>query len=55
MARSTREVARALFGKAMEQGGYFTAKQAKEAGYDYSHLDLWETVCSGTTAAFRST
>ena len=39
MARSTREVARALFAKAMEQGGYFTAKQAKEAGYDYSHLD----------------
>jgi len=23
----------------MEQGGYFTAKQAKEAGYDYPHLD----------------
>jgi predicted transcriptional regulator of viral defense system len=23
----------------MEQGGYFTAKQAKEVGYDYPHLD----------------
>jgi len=23
----------------MEQGGYFTAKQAKKAGYSYSHLD----------------
>jgi predicted transcriptional regulator of viral defense system len=24
---------------ALEQGGYFTAKQAREAGYDYPHLD----------------
>lgn len=38
MARSNREVARALFSRAMDQGGYFTAKQAKELGYDYTHL-----------------
>ena len=24
---------------AQEQGGYFTAKQAKESGYDYPHLE----------------
>jgi predicted transcriptional regulator of viral defense system len=39
MTRSTREKARTLFSIALEQGGYFTAKQAKKAGYDYSHLD----------------
>ena len=39
MIRSTREAARHLFGTAMEQSGYFTAKQAKEAGYDCPHLD----------------
>jgi len=39
MSHSSRETARLLFSKALEQGGYFTAKQAKEAGYDYSHLD----------------
>ena len=39
MPRSSRETARSLFSKALEQGGYFTAKQAKEAGYDYPHLD----------------
>ena len=39
MSHSSRETARVLFSKALEQGGYFTAKQAKEAGYDYSHLD----------------
>jgi predicted transcriptional regulator of viral defense system len=39
MTRSNREVARALFGRAIEQGGYFTAKQAIEVGYSYSHLD----------------
>jgi predicted transcriptional regulator of viral defense system len=30
---------RTLFARAGEQGGYFTAKQAREAGYDYPHLD----------------
>jgi predicted transcriptional regulator of viral defense system len=39
MIRSTREKARTLLSRALEQGGYFTAKQAKEAGYDYPHLD----------------
>jgi len=39
MSRSSREASRLLFATAVEQGGYFTAKQAKEAGYDYSHLD----------------
>jgi hypothetical protein len=36
---SSRDAARRLFSKALEQGGYFTAKQAREAGYDYPHLD----------------
>jgi putative AbiEi antitoxin of type IV toxin-antitoxin system len=39
MPHSSRETARRLFSKALEQGGYFTAKQAKKAGYDYPHLD----------------
>ncbi|SIN78509.1 Transcriptional regulator, predicted component of viral defense system [Singulisphaera sp. GP187] len=39
MARSSRAVSRVLFSKAVEQGGYFTAKQAKEVGYGYPHLD----------------
>ncbi len=39
MTHSSRETARNLFSKALEQGGYFTAKQAREAGYDYPHLD----------------
>ncbi len=39
MQRSSRKSARTLFAKALEQGGYFTAKQAKEAGYGYPHLD----------------
>lgn len=39
MTRSSRESARSLFSRALEQGGYFTAKQAREAGYDYPHLD----------------
>jgi len=39
MSHSTRKSARALSSLANEQGGYFTAKQAKEAGYDYPHLD----------------
>lgn len=43
MARSTRESAQALAALAHEQGGYFTTKQAKEAGYGYKHLDYHET------------
>jgi predicted transcriptional regulator of viral defense system len=39
MARSTREAARSLAQIGNEQGGYFTAKQAKSAGYDYPHLE----------------
>ena len=39
MSRSTRETARLLFSIALGQGGYFTAKQAREAGYGYPHLD----------------
>jgi predicted transcriptional regulator of viral defense system len=39
MARSSKAAARMLFSTALEQGGYFTAKQAQEAGYDYPHLD----------------
>jgi len=39
MARSSREMSRALFAVATAQGGYFTAKQARESGYGYSHLD----------------
>jgi predicted transcriptional regulator of viral defense system len=43
MIRSARASAHALAGLACEQGGYFTAKQAKEAGYGYRHLDYHET------------
>lgn len=43
MARSTREASRALFAIASSQGGYFTTKQAKGAGYGYRHLDYHET------------
>ena len=39
MPRSTREAARTLLARVQEQGGYFTAKQAKESGYDYPHLE----------------
>ncbi len=39
MSRSTRDSARLLFAVALGQGGYFTAKQAQEAGYGYPHLD----------------
>ena len=39
MARSTLESARTLFSLAHGQGGYFTAKQARTAGYGYPHLD----------------
>lgn len=43
MVRSSREASRSLFSLAASQGGYFTAKQAKEAGYGYRHLDYHET------------
>ena len=39
MPRSSREAAWSLRATAQDQGGYFTAKQAKASGYDYSHLD----------------
>lgn len=39
MSRSTLEARRKLAEIAHAQGGYFTSKQAKEAGYGYSHLD----------------
>ena len=39
MTRSSREAARQLAAVAGGQGGYFTAKQAREAGYGYPHLD----------------
>ena len=39
MARSSKAAARLLSSRALEQGGYFTARQAREAGYDYPHLD----------------
>ncbi len=38
MSRSSRETSRVLFSLAGEQGGYFTSKQARAAGYDYPHL-----------------
>ncbi len=37
--RDTQESLRALHGIATGQGGYFTAKQAAGAGYDYPHLN----------------
>lgn len=43
MARSARESSQALASIAHTQGGYFTTKQAKEAGYGYKHLDYHET------------
>jgi predicted transcriptional regulator of viral defense system len=36
--RATHESLRALHARAAVQGGYFTAKQAAAAGYDYPHL-----------------
>jgi predicted transcriptional regulator of viral defense system len=39
MTGSTRETARTLFSLAMEQSGYFTAKQALAAGYAYPSLE----------------
>lgn len=43
MTRSAREAARTLAALAHEQGGYFTAKQARQVGYGYRHLDYHET------------
>ncbi|AWM39162.1 hypothetical protein GobsT_25560 [Gemmata obscuriglobus] len=43
MPRSARQSAQTLAALAHEQGGYFTTKQAKEAGYGYNHLDYHET------------
>lgn len=39
MPHSSRKTARILFSIAVEQGGYFTAKQAIKAGYGYPHLE----------------
>ncbi len=36
--RNTHESLKALYALAATHGGYFTAKQAASAGYDYSHL-----------------
>jgi predicted transcriptional regulator of viral defense system len=44
MIRSTTKVARSLFSKALEQGGYFTSKQARKIGYDYQHIEYHESV-----------
>lgn len=43
MARSNKEAVRRLAVIANSQGGYFTTKQAIEAGYGYKHLDYHET------------
>jgi predicted transcriptional regulator of viral defense system len=37
--RPTKATLRKLLSLAQGQGGYFTAKQAAEIGYDYPHLD----------------
>ena len=44
MPRSSRESARVLFAHAIGQGGYFTAKQAHQAGYRYQHLEYHTSV-----------
>ncbi len=38
--RNTHESRRKLHSIVAGQGGYFTAKQAAGAGYDYPHLSL---------------
>lgn len=43
MARSRKDAARSLAELANQQGGYFTTKQAIQAGYGYRHLDYHET------------
>jgi predicted transcriptional regulator of viral defense system len=52
MKRSPREASRRLLAIALEQGGYFTAKQAREAGYDYPHLD-YHVSCGNFTRVGR--
>jgi predicted transcriptional regulator of viral defense system len=44
MSRSARESAQALAALAHEQSGYFTAKQAKTAGYEHKHLEYHASV-----------
>jgi predicted transcriptional regulator of viral defense system len=44
MPRSTRDTLRTLRSLALEQGGYFTAKQAKRIGYDNPHLEYHVSV-----------
>jgi predicted transcriptional regulator of viral defense system len=39
MQHLARKAARTLLAKALEQSGYFTAKQARKAGYGYPHLE----------------
>jgi predicted transcriptional regulator of viral defense system len=46
MIRSSTQVARSLLSRALEQGGYFTAKQARDIGYDYPHLEYHESTGS---------
>lgn len=43
MSRNGRESAKQLSAVAHAQGGYFTSKQAQDAGYGYRHLDYHET------------
>jgi predicted transcriptional regulator of viral defense system len=42
----SRDTAKALRGIATDQGGYFTAKQALAAGYQYPHLDYHVSVAN---------
>jgi predicted transcriptional regulator of viral defense system len=44
MPRSSRVSARTLLARAMAQGGYFTAKQAHQAGYRHQHLEYHTSV-----------
>src|SRR3954453_23440256 len=46
MVRSRKGAALALANLAHEQGGYFTTKQAIQAGYGYRHLDYHESAGS---------
>lgn len=42
--RDTQDALHALYAVASAQGGYFTAKQAQEVGYGYTHLDYHTAV-----------
>jgi predicted transcriptional regulator of viral defense system len=44
MTHSSRKANRQLFALALAQGGYFSAKQARQVGYDYPHLDYHVSV-----------